>query len=63
MIFLKISGIIGVILLFLFGAYTVRRFCPQSMINGYMSMEMLEAVCPEIFANIFKKKKKPNIEK
>jgi hypothetical protein len=50
--------ILGVIALLLVGSVIARNFAPQSMINGYMSEEMLEAICPEIYKNIFKKKEK-----
>ena len=53
---LVLLSILGIIALLLAYSAFQRKFFPQSLINGYMSMEMLEAICPEIYKNIFGKK-------
>lgn len=53
-----ILWVIGVIGVFLILAGLQRKFSPQTMANGFMSMDKLKEICPELFKRDNKNQKK-----
>lgn len=55
-----ILWIIGIVILLLAFAGLQRTFFPHTMVNGFMDMDKLKAICPELFEC---KDKSNNIDK